>query len=129
MAQSVTETFAFDPVGPLAGRVENSLTLSMTSDTDGSVEYTTQAVRGVIHRVTTNPGSTAPTDNWDITVSDENGIDVLASLGANRDTTNSETVFPVDTTSGFPFAVSEPLAVAVTNAGDSKTFSLTIYFR
>ena len=38
----------------------------------------------------TNPGSTAPTANYDITLLDTDSIDVLQGLGANRHTSNSE---------------------------------------
>jgi len=38
----------------------------------------------------TNPGATGPTDNWDVTLVDSDGADVLLSNGLNRDTANSE---------------------------------------
>jgi hypothetical protein len=47
---------------------------------------------GRILELTTNPGAVAPTDNYDVTLIDEEGSDRLQALGANRDTANTETV-------------------------------------
>ena len=38
----------------------------------------------------TNPGATAPTANYDVTVVDQHGHDVLESVGLNRHTANTE---------------------------------------
>lgn len=43
-------------------------------------------------RIITNPGSTAPTASYDITLTDEDGIDVAGGLLANRSATLSEHV-------------------------------------
>lgn len=42
----------------------------------------------------TDPGSTAPTDNYDITIEDEYGVDVFGGSLTNRDTANSEQAIP-----------------------------------
>ena len=39
--------------------------------------------------IATNPGSTGPTADWDITLIDSDGVDVLQSCGLNRHTSNS----------------------------------------
>jgi hypothetical protein len=50
---------------------------------------------GYIHKVTTDPGSTAPTDDYDITLTDDTtGADLLGGEGADRDTANTEEVVP-----------------------------------
>jgi len=41
-------------------------------------------------KLVTNPGSTKPDDNYDITLKDSLGIDILQGLGVNRDETNTE---------------------------------------
>jgi hypothetical protein len=56
-----------------------------------------------LYKLITNPGSTAPTDNWDFTLSDGDGIDVLGGAGANRHTTTSQMIAPLLTT-GVYFA-------------------------
>ncbi len=71
---------------PAITRIE----LAMVSHTDGTVAgLSTAAINGTILRWTTNPGATAPDANWDITLLDEDGIDVLAGLGANQHTSSS----------------------------------------
>lgn len=75
---------------------------------------------GYILCLDTNPGSTAPTDNYDIAVTNEHGIDLLGTAEINRDTTTSERVRPLDANS---LTCIEPamgtITVAVTNAGAS----------
>jgi hypothetical protein len=44
--------------------------------------------------VITNPGSPAPTDNYDIVINDSDGVDVMGGTLANRDTSNSEQALP-----------------------------------
>lgn len=55
---------------------------------------TTDSFAGKLSRVVTNPGATAPQDNWDFTLADADGIDLLNSEGANRHTTTSQECFP-----------------------------------
>jgi len=51
-----------------------------------------ELISGRIVAITTNPGSGAPTDNYDITlVSKLSGIDLLGGRGVDRDTTTTET--------------------------------------
>lgn len=42
----------------------------------------------------TNPGATAPTDNWDVLVYDSMGADIFGGELVNRDTSNSEQATP-----------------------------------
>jgi hypothetical protein len=50
---------------------------------------------GYIIKVVTDPGSPAPTDNYDITLTDSTtGADLLGGEGSNRDTANSEEAVP-----------------------------------
>jgi hypothetical protein len=53
-------------------------------------------VDGYVQKVTTNPGTTEPTDDWDFTLTDQDSVDVMGDAGANRDKTNSEVVYPKD---------------------------------
>ena len=43
----------------------------------------------------TDPGATAPTDNYDITIVDEYGSDIFGATLTNRDTTNTEEATPL----------------------------------
>lgn len=50
---------------------------------------------GYIAKVVTDPGGTAPTDDYDITLTDDTtGADLLGGEGADRDTANTEEVVP-----------------------------------
>lgn len=76
----------------LLGREIEIIRVAWTGDaSDGTVPDTSLGVvAGQLERITTNPGSTAPTANYDITVEDEDGLDMLGGAGANRHTSNSE---------------------------------------
>lgn len=88
-----------------------------TSATDGTVvKATTSGYYGQVVALFTDPGSTAPTDNYDIVVNDPDGYDVMQGAGANRDTANSETAVPTATSIAFG-----ALTLSITNAGDQKT--------
>ena len=65
--------------------------------------YVTRLKGWYLYKVITNPGGTAPTDNWDFTITDGDGIDVLGGNGANRHTTSSQMIAPLLTT-GVYFA-------------------------
>lgn len=112
---------------------------SWTSASDGTASGTTAKIVGQLVKITTNPGSVAPSDNYDIAITDEDGVDVLAKCDAsvaNRDTTTSEEVYClVNSNAGSPLAVGVhpvvcgPVTVAVTNAGDAKNGVITLYLR
>jgi hypothetical protein len=68
-----------------------------------STAYTTNLKGWYLYKVMTNPGAGPPEDNWDFTMIDGNGIDVLGGAGANRHTTTSQMIAPLLTT-GVYFA-------------------------
>lgn len=63
---------------------------------DGSVPNTDtlESINGCVALVVTDPGSTAPTDNYDIVLNDDFGVDIMGGELANRDTANTEQVVP-----------------------------------
>lgn len=73
-----------------------SIEIVWTWTADGAGAVASEAVpngfklTGYCVGIAADPGSTAPTDNYDVTVTDENGVDVLGGNGANLDTANSE---------------------------------------
>lgn len=76
---------------------------------------------GFVTKVITNPGSPAPTANYDIAFTDpeDSSLDLFATLLNNRHTTTSEVVYPAiagtgGTVTSFPI-----------HAGGNYTFSLT----
>lgn len=129
MAGTMTEVRSFDGSQPRAVNMVNQIRLTWTADAAGAVTADTEAVNGTILRVVFNPLADAPTDNYDVTLTDEDGVDVLAGLGADRDTANTECVFPVDTTSGLPFSVAGVLSLTIAAAGDSNDGEIILYVR
>jgi len=115
------------------------LTCDWTSDGSGNASGTSPKIVGTIIKGVTDPGATAPTDDYDITITDAEGLDVLAvcqSGLSNRDTANSEQVyFLVLDAAGTPLTqsvhpvVCDQLTVTVANAGDTKSGQLILYYR
>lgn len=88
------------------------------SAADGTASGTTASkFNGLVYECVTDPSATAPTDNYDITITDDDGIDVLHGLGANRDTATTEYLEASD---GLGIVHNSTLALAIANAGDSK---------
>jgi hypothetical protein len=97
-----------------------------TSDasTGAADATTTESFDGAILLVCTDPGATAPDDNWDLVLQDDNSVDLLAGQGANRDTANTEYI-----NSGMGGLAQSTLTLGVTNAGNSKTLTVYVYIR
>lgn len=99
-------------------------TLTWTSDASGDVNGTTWNWAGAVLRVVTNPGATAPTDDWDLVLNDADGVDVLGGSGANRDTANSEQIIPTN----IPF-IAGSIELRISNAGNAKNGTVVIYLK
>jgi hypothetical protein len=111
-----------------------------TSDASGNASGTIRKISGRLVKAVTVPGAAgaAPTDNYDINITDEQSVDVLANckLGlANRDTANTEEqYFLLLNNDGTALSmamhpkVCNALTVAVTNAGNAKSGTLYLYY-
>ena len=94
---------------------------------------------GQIVKVVTNPsGTAAPDANYDITLVDEDGVDIAQGLIQNRHTSNTEEayIFEEVTLGGtatdaaaLPVYHSGPVTFTVANAGSAKAGRATIYYR
>jgi len=112
-------------------------TFDWVSASDGTATLpSTVPVSGVIHRVVFVPSaSAAPTTLYDLTLTDPNGIDVLAGQGADLSATVSSAVCPGmplkdGTTVGVvPTTVDGILTLNVTNAGSAKAGKVVVYVR
>lgn len=94
-----------------------------TSATGGAASLvTSRGYYGKVLALVTDPGATAPTDNYDITITDAEGYDVMQGAGANRDTANTETAVPTTDSPAFG-----PLTINITNAGDEKVGVAVLY--
>ena len=82
-------------------------------------QATTYTYDGALISVTFEPdsGGTQPTDNYDITITDANSVDVLAGNGANL--SNAASVLKT-TADGLGAVVASALTLNVTNAGNAK---------
>lgn len=124
-----------DRTGGKAG-VRKILIDWVSDSATGAVSGTTDKIVGELIKGVTDPGAAAPTDDYDIAITDEEGANVLGNSIddlADRDTSNTETAY-FNLTNGttgigaFP-VVCDKLTVAVTNAGNSKNGQLIIYYR
>lgn len=114
----------------------NRWVLEWTSSSAGTVAIaTSDRVWGSIHRIVIDPGSAAPTDNYDVTLTDEWGIDLLMGQGADLDTADTSSVIPLKqgtdgtNTAMVPITINDILTLNVSNAGSAKTGKVIIYTR
>ena len=103
------------------------LTFTCTADVSAKTYPATDskhAIDGYVFLVITDPGTTSPTDDYDITLNDDNGIDIMGGELANRDETNSEQAVPkIDAVYGSRW-VDGVLEIAVT--GNSVASAVTV---
>lgn len=106
-------------------------TTSWTSD--GSGNYTeTVVMKGWLVLVVTDPGSTAPTDNYDLTlVAALGGHDVLGSVLEDRDTANSEPYPHPENNPGVSIIcyLNGTYTITIANAGASKVGTIYWYVK
>lgn len=85
----------------VSGTIQRTVvTLTCTADASAAtfpsftLNPATYGITGwYLYSVETNPGTTAPTDDYDIAITDADGFDVAGGLLANRDTANTEKVY------------------------------------
>ncbi|MGE3840054.1 MAG: hypothetical protein AB7I50_00560 [Vicinamibacterales bacterium] len=115
------------------GNVRKIVFTATADASDGSFPATaiTLKFEGRILAIATNPGATAPTDNYDITLVNQHGHDVLQGVGANRDTSNTEQAPVLYTSTGTHPAVDETDTLTLTianNAVNSAIVVIEIYY-
>lgn len=136
-AMTFTYDEGYDAAGNFGG-VKKVLISWTSDDSTGAVTGTTRKIVGTLIKGVTDPGATAPTDDYDIAITDEEGVNVFAScvdtspLG-DRDTANSEAAYfmlsdGTASIAAFP-VVCDVLTVAVSNAGNSKQGQLVLYYK
>ena len=114
------------------------LVLDWASGTNGVVSVDTDPVRGEIGRVVIvpdAPSATRPSNLYDMTIDDEDDVDVLAGQGADLATNASQSVCGGElvnagvTSNSIPFFVNGKLTVEITNAGSEKGGIIRVYYR
>jgi hypothetical protein len=110
------------------GTVKKIKAAWVSDDATGAVSGTTSNVyAGRLIGLATVPGTVAtqPTDNYDITIADTDGVDLALGAGANRDNVNTEFVAEAS----MAGVAHSKLTIAVTNAGNAKAGTIYIYIR
>lgn len=102
-----------------------------TSDASGAASATTPHMNGLVFAVKHVPGSgsSQPTDGYDVTVSDSDGITVATSTSCSN---SSAEWVPVQLVSQSDYKYSNPpvdgvLTVTIANAGSAKSGKVVIY--
>jgi len=90
----------------------------------GQVNKTTKKYTGEIVRLITKP-TDSPTDNYDVTIKDDDGYDVLMGAGVDRDTANTEQVLA----SSLGVCVDSQLSLIVAAAGNAKSGTVILYIK
>lgn len=124
-AGSVTLTRAAGPYGI------QKLTLSWTSSGGAVSGNTFTPPGGELLQVKFIPGanSAQPTDLYDMTLVDSDGVDYLAGLGANLSNAAASVVVPRASTSAARFYLdgSSTLDLVVANAGNAKSGTVILW--
>lgn len=90
----------------------------------GQANKTVNKYTGIITRLVTDPTDT-PTDNYDVTILDDDGYDVLMGAGLNRDTANTEQQLE----SVLGVCVDSQLRLNIGTAGNTKSGKVILYIR
>lgn len=108
-------------------------TVAWTSTAGGAFTGTITGLQGEIQAVAFKPdiGSTSPTNNYDVTIEDEDGIDLLEARGANlSDTTATRKFVGISASNIIARApLAGNLVIKVTNAGASNGGTIRLYFK
>jgi len=112
------------------------LEMAWTATSGGAVSgNASEAIRGEIVKIVTDPGTPAPTDNYDIVINDEHGLDVAEGQLANRHTTTTQVVYPgVNLTDGSNTAVHRTgvcgtLTPVISTAGNLAQGTIYLYYK
>ena len=130
MAGTITEALT-SGVSPV-----KVITLTCTADSsDGSYPATALSniphneIGGRLLQIATDPGSTAPQDNYDIAITEGGGADLLLGVGANRDTSNSEVAVIESNGTHAVYAGTDTLTIAITNNNvNSAGITIKLYY-
>ena len=108
-------------------RSVRKLVYAWTSDGTGdATETTTETYSGKIIGFATVPdGVAAPSPNYDVTITDPDGFDVLAAAGIDRHTSNTESQFD-PTALGVADGI---LTFVIAAAGDTKEGVVHLWIR
>ncbi len=100
------------------------------SSTDGTVPVLQVPMTGYLIKVITNPGTTAPTDNWDIILGDpeDAALDAAGSTLLNRHTTTSQQVYPLVSGAASPILLAGTYALTVSGTSVNSATARIIFY-
>lgn len=104
------------------------ITWEWTSDALGAASIeTAKQYNGVIERLVTIPGTAGdqPDDNYDVTIEDEDGVDVLMGEGVDRHESNTQQVGRDD----LGVVAYSTLTLVVADAGATNKGTVHLYIR
>lgn len=103
------------------------LELAVTADTTGVMSNTdTENIDGIVYMVETDPGSTAPSASYDLTLLNDNGIDIMGGNLADRSATLTQRASPLNYQAQ---PVKGPLTLTMANNSEiNATFKVRIWF-
>lgn len=123
---SVTFTLVESPQGTARKIIVDWVSDSVTGGASGA---TTFEINGTLEKLVTDPGAITPTAAYDITMLDEEGLDVLQGVGVNKSATVTEEARIVYSgTSDHP-TVNDRLTFTVASAGNSKNGQAILYWK
>lgn len=105
------------------------ISLTCTADSVGATYPSTALTtkfEGRLIKLVTNPGTTQPTDDYDVVLNDQHGHDVLEGVGINRDTLNTEEVPIVYSGSTIHPWVDESDALTLVISGNAVNSAVTV---
>lgn len=120
-----TATTGTATVTRTTGVAGDYVTVAWTSNAAGNVTVTGIHLEGMISRVTFANGSATPTNLYDVTMTDQDSIDVLGGDGANIAVATN--VVKVPALDSYQSYVQGQHTVTITNAGNAKSGTLRIY--
>ena len=114
----------------VAGTTVRKLTFDWTSDAAGDADQqSVETYDGLVTAVAQIPDPVdTPTDLYDVTVVDEDGIDVLHGEGANFPIATSAT-FKTREVDGLGVVTTSRLTLNVSNAGNAKKGKTILWIR
>ena len=113
------------------GTVKKVIFTCTADSSDGSYPDTvlSKPIDGYLLALETNPGATGPTANYDITIENDNAVDVLAGAGANRHTSDTEVAYPaVGMYFKRPIAPSDTLTLKIANNSVNSAVTVITLF-
>lgn len=95
-----------------------------TSDGSGNYAGTIGKMNGIIDRITIVPGTSGdqPDADFDITIKDDLGVDIMKTLGTNCSQTNPTTCYPA-------VPVDSALTIAISGMGATNKATVSIFRR